>query len=165
MCKPHPRPEGAALGPWESTASSPQTYMSVHSPGAGQAWLVWVLGEVSWVGIYENSSRPKVLGTGHLGKEGAKELFLPEKTFIRVGKASKSEMTHPLICSCRAREAVSTRSSSSCPPPPPHLPVPWRPQTPQYPVFPVFLFPVQDLLILFAPMLSYNPLGSVLFSL
>lgn len=62
--------------------------MSIHSPVAGQAWHVWVLGEVGWVWIYEYSSCPKVLCTGHLGKGGAKGFFLPEKNrFIRTGEA------------------------------------------------------------------------------
>lgn len=56
--------------PWDPRkpplASS--THMSIHSPVAGQAELVWVLGEVCRVGVYEHSSGPKVLGTGHLGK-------------------------------------------------------------------------------------------------
>lgn len=55
--------------------------MSIHSPVAGQAWLVWALGEVSWVGIYEYSSCPKVLGTGHLERgAGVLKDFLTKKT-------------------------------------------------------------------------------------
>lgn len=42
----------AGQGPQEGTTSSPQTHMSIHSPVAGQAWLVWVLREVCWVRIY-----------------------------------------------------------------------------------------------------------------
>jgi hypothetical protein len=49
-------------GPPESTS-----YMFIHSQVAGQGWLVWVLREVCWVRVYEYSSGPKVLGTGHLG--------------------------------------------------------------------------------------------------
>lgn len=44
--------------------------MSIHSPVAGQAKLVWALGEVCRVRVYEHSLGPKVLGTGHLGKGG-----------------------------------------------------------------------------------------------
>ena len=44
--------------------------MSIHSPVAGQAELVWALGEVCRVRVYEHSLGPKVLGTGHLGKGG-----------------------------------------------------------------------------------------------
>lgn len=59
------------MAPQEGTTGYPQTHVSKHSSVAGQGELVWVLGEVCWVGVYEHASGPKVLGTGHLGKGGS----------------------------------------------------------------------------------------------